>query len=99
MRQIGALMLLGAAIGITVPLDAAGRVEPIQAQGQPIFHAAHQQDVRLAVARDEHAQQLHAVGIRQMQVEQNQRRAKRVDERQELGSRGGARTCATDEAW
>src|SRR6188768_4083979 len=34
MRQISALMLLGAAIGITAPLDAAGRVEPIQAQNQ-----------------------------------------------------------------
>ena len=34
MRQISALMLLGAAIGITAPLDAAGRVEPMQAQNQ-----------------------------------------------------------------
>ena len=34
MRQISALMLLGAAIGIVAPLGAAGRVEPIQAQNQ-----------------------------------------------------------------
>ena len=34
MRQISALMLLGAAIGIMAPLGAAGRVEPIQAQNQ-----------------------------------------------------------------
>src|SRR6187431_909688 len=34
MRQISALMLLGAAIGMTAPLGAAGRVEPIQAQNQ-----------------------------------------------------------------
>ena len=34
MRQISALMLLGAAIGVMAPLGAAGRVEPIQAQNQ-----------------------------------------------------------------
>ena len=34
MRQISALMLLGAAIGIVSPLVAAGRVEPSQAQNQ-----------------------------------------------------------------
>jgi len=34
MRQISALMLLGAALGIMAPLGAAGRVEPVQAQNQ-----------------------------------------------------------------
>src|SRR4030095_1592257 len=34
MRQIRALILLGAAIGIMAPLGAAGRVEPIQAQNE-----------------------------------------------------------------
>jgi metallo-beta-lactamase class B len=34
MRQISALMLLGAAIGTIAQLGAAGRVEPIQAQNQ-----------------------------------------------------------------
>ncbi len=34
MRQISALMRLGAAIGTMAPLGAAGRVEPIQAQNQ-----------------------------------------------------------------
>src|SRR5688572_16782388 len=34
MRQVSALMLLGAAVGIIAPLGAAGRVEPIQAQNQ-----------------------------------------------------------------
>jgi len=33
MRQIGALMLVGA-IGIVAPLGAAGRVEPIQARNE-----------------------------------------------------------------
>src|SRR5687767_181321 len=34
MRQLSTLMLLGAAIGMTAPLGAAGRVEPLQAQNQ-----------------------------------------------------------------
>src|SRR5262245_8981653 len=35
MRQISALILLGAAIGMTAPLGAAGRVAPLQAQAPP----------------------------------------------------------------
>ena len=34
MRQISALMLLAAAIGMVAPLGVAGRVEPVQAQTQ-----------------------------------------------------------------
>ena len=34
MRQISALILLGAAIGMTTPLGAAGFLEPVQAQNQ-----------------------------------------------------------------
>jgi hypothetical protein len=34
MRQISALMLLGAALGIMAPLGDAGRVAPSQAQNQ-----------------------------------------------------------------
>ena len=34
MRQISALMLLGVAIGILVPLGGVGRVELVQAQNQ-----------------------------------------------------------------
>ena len=36
MCQISVLMLLSAAIGIMATLDAAGRVEPIQAQNQAL---------------------------------------------------------------
>ena len=64
--------------------------------GQHALVGARQNDAGRAGARTERAQQLDAVGVRQVQVHHDQRRLKRLEQLHEAGARSDARDGVTN---